>query len=856
MGEVFLALDPRLRREVALKILPPEVSSDAGRSARFEREARLTSQLNHPNIVAVYDFVHDHGVSGLVMELVRGETLREALGRGPLPVRKAVAIASAIARALAAAHGVGVVHRDLKPENVMLTREGVVKVLDFGLAREVAPLVTNSGSNTAVHLSQPGQVVGTAIYMSPEQASGEAVDFRSDQFSLGLVLYEMLAGKHPFRRGTVTSTVAALIIEEPAPSVDQISPDLPGSVARVMRRCLRKEPRERYGSTLDLAHDLGEAAEELERPAAPGVEVRRRGWRAALPWALAALALLAAAAAYVTRAGGGDVRQGSVSVEAAIDLRDLKLLSAEISRNLALSPDGRYLLLEAIDGAGLTPIRIQDLQTGELRTLEGTRAALSFAWSPDSRSIAYFEGGKLKRIGLDGTPPVVLCDANPEGMPTWAGETILFPRYTPPAGIYRVSASGGTPQAVIGGDPDLLVAAFWPRFLPDGRHFLYLHLWRDPATNVFSHSLRAASIDGGDLTEVANISSNVEYASGHLLYVREGSLLAQPFDTKRMRLHGEARPIARNVNYFYNTGGASFSAADNGVLAWRVARQPAPMHWVTRGGAIFDRIEPQIFEWPRISPDGVRIAVGVVNPQNGTSDVWSYTLATGAIEKVTFDLRDERHPVWAPDGAGLYYRSDGNGPPDVVYRRIGDPESKSVVARPGVQEPRDVSPDGRLLIFHEYSPGTGSDLWVMPMDGSGEARPLVRTPFRDWDARFSPDGKSIAYQSDVSGRPEIYLRALDGGARPLMVSTGGGTMPRWRADGRELFYYSLKEMITSVAVGADGSVEPQRSTPLFHAEISTFEPAPDGTRFLIVPAEDTRVPVRVLTNWTARLQQR
>jgi serine/threonine-protein kinase len=362
-----------------------------------------------------------------------------------------------------------------------------------------------------------------------------------------------------------------------------------------------------------------------------------------------------------------------------------------------------------------------------------------------------------------------------------------------------------------------------------------------------------SSLDGAAPQAVIDASSAAAYASGHLLYVRDGTLLAHRFDVRRKRLVGEPRPIARGVNYFANTGGVSFSVSDNGVLVWRPARSAAPLLWYDRAGSITGSVEPQVFQAPRIAPDGKRFAVSVINPNNGGSDIWVYTIETGAVERVTFETRDEKVPVWSPDGRGIYYRTDGQGPPDIAFDTVPRTDSKYVVATPGVQEPRDVSPDGKQIIYVQAAFDSAADLWIAPVDGTGKPRPLVETPFWDVDARFSPDGKWIAYQSDVSGRHEIYLIAAAGDSRPRIVSIGGGSLPRWSGSGRELFYYSAKESIMTVPVPPDGAVNPTAATALFHADLATFEPSSDGTRFLIQPRDDTRVPLRVVSNWLARL---
>ncbi|HEY0592140.1 MAG TPA: serine/threonine-protein kinase, partial [Thermoanaerobaculia bacterium] len=511
MGEVYRARDTRLGREVALKVLPHEVTRDPQRLARFEREARSASALNHRNIVTVHDFDSLDGETWLVMELIRGGSLREVIARAPLPLKELLSIASGIADGLAAAHAANLVHRDLKPENVMLTSDGTPKILDFGLVKQ-AP-TDDAKAETEVQMSRSGMVIGTATYMSPEQARGEPVDFRTDQFAFGLILHELSSGKHPFLRPTAIETLAAILNEEP----DPLSDSLPEPLAEIVARCLAKDPAERYGSTADLAHDLRRlrdaAGRPMERRSPPP---RPRPWAVAAGLALAALALVAG---WIAWRGRPAASVGSIHAEIATpEIAEVHL--GEMQLPVTISPDGRYLVVQGISAEGEQVLSLHDLRTGAVRVL--AENAVGAGWSTDSTAVAFFADGKLKTAAIDGSPPRTVCDALPEGTPAWQGETILFFQYSQAPGMYRVNSSGGEPRRVT--DRTELFS-WWPEFLPDGNHFLYL-LFK-PATDqrkAISHDLMVGSLDGSPSRRISGqIDSRAVFADGFLLYVRDGT---------------------------------------------------------------------------------------------------------------------------------------------------------------------------------------------------------------------------------------------------------------------------------------------------------------------------------------------
>ena len=847
MGEVFRARDTRLGREVAIKILPHELSGDPQRLARFEREARSSSALNHPNIVTIHDFTSKDGEAFLVMELIRGESLRQVIARGPLPMKKLLPIAAGVASGLAAAHAAGIVHRDLKPENVMLTADGSPKILDFGLVKPSSmPVMSNLPTEPRMSLS--GAVMGTAAYMSPEQARGQDVDFRSDQFSFGLIVSELATGRHPFERSTAVEILAAILNEDPEPLGDPF----PEPFVWIVDRCLAKDPAGRYGSTADLVRDLERSRDSgerssLSRPRAP--IPGRISWRIPVALALAALAMVLGAVLWRRPPAGMQAGPIHASISTP-EFVDVSL--DEVALPLALSPDGRRLLVFGKDADGRNNLSLHDLRSGEIRII--AENTYSGSWSLDSEAIVYISEGKLKTQSVDGSPPRTICDARPEGTPAWHGDTILFGQYSlKERGIYAVSARGGTPRLILGQEQGNDGLAWWPLFLPDGKRFLYLSFLRSSENGELRHELRVASLDGSPTQKVADMDSRVEFANGRLFFARDGMLLAQPFDPGSARLSGEARPVVAGLHYFGNTGNAAFSVSQGGLLAWRAARNPVRLVWLDRGGLEVGSAGTGLLTPAgRLSPDGTRYVVGIVDPRHGSSDLWVYDLPRESTERLTFRSADEKAPVWAPDGRTVFYRTDGVlGPPDIGKIMPGG-EAAAVYRGPGVEEPQDVSPDGKWLLFVDLF-ATGSKVHVLPLDPPGPPRLLTGTPFNELSPRFSPDGKWVAYSSDMSGRPEVYIRPFLGSGAAMKISRDGGTRPRWRKDGQGLFFLGREGRLMTVPVKADGTA----GTPsmLFQAaEMIDYEPALDGSRFLVQLEDRSREAViHLLINWPARL---
>jgi eukaryotic-like serine/threonine-protein kinase len=859
MGEVYRAKDTRLGREVAVKVLPASFSSDPDRMRRFEQEARAAGVLNHPNVTAVYDIGTVDGSPYVVTELLEGETLRSRLAGGALAPRRAIDYALQIAHGLAAAHEKGIVHRDLKPENLFVTKDGRVKILDFGLAkltqREEAGPHTNLPTETAG--TEPGVVLGTLGYMSPEQVRGRPADARSDIFSFGAVLYEMLSGRRAFHGDSAADTMSAILREDP-PDLSSTNRLVAPAIDRIVRHCLEKNPEARFHSAHDLAFQLQfPAASEISGIAA-APSLKSRPSPALFATGAIALLLVAALTTLVLRRPAAAPAARPVRFSVPIPPGTI-YAPGEVSRGLSISPDGTRLVIQAFS-KGQRHLFVRPLDSDKFTELEGTAGASTHFWSPDSRSIAFFADGKLKKIPAAGGPAEELCAAPYDWVGTWGRDgTILFSQI-PPAepGIFRVSERGGEPLRVLSVDTSNPLAVLWPHFLPDGRHFLFQEF--EPAGKM--RALRVGSLDSRDVRLITQIASRFEYAEpGYLIYVRDNALFAQPFDAKKAALSGEPTIVAENVHHFFGPGHAAFSVSQAGVIVYQAAETPVRLVWLDRRGRELGVLgQPAVVEFVRISPSGNRIAVDVEDGRFGTSDLWVFEVASGASTRLTSGQIDENAPVWTPGGARLLFRRDDKGPPDIAQMIVGSPGSeRPLLIQPGVQQPEDVSRDGRSLVYLEDA-ATTADIWLlMSLDGDRQPKLWFRSPFNERNPRFSPDGRWIAYDSDESGTREVYVALTDGAGGKKRVSPSGGRAPRWRRDGKELFYVAPDDSIVAVPVipGSDPQTGP--GAPLFRMEtgIRNFDVSPDGSRFLVsTPLEKSpESPIRVILNWPAALKK-
>jgi len=873
MGEVYRARDTRLERTVAIKILPAQFSSDAVRKQRFEREAKTISSLNHPHICVLHDVGSQDGIDYLVMECVEGESLAKRLGKGPLPLEQVLKYGAQIADALDKAHRSGVVHRDLKPGNIMLTPTGA-KLLDFGLAKPLAPVTSVDTWTAAVRQSSPiteqGAIVGTFQYMSPEQIEGKELDGRSDIFSLGAVLYEMLTGQRAFEGKSQLSVASAVLEKEPAP-ISSIKPLTPLSLEHTVRRCLAKNPDERWQTARDLALELQWIAESGSQAGAPTTAARPGRNRDLFGWAASTLLLCALAAlgiAYWKRT----VPTSTVVRSAIPPPPDSQFYAMNIDAGgPAISPDGKFVVAAVKDSKGKTLLWLHAFEdAGEGKALPGTDDGGHPFWSPDSRAIGFYAGGKLKRISVEGNSLQPLCDASRGRGGTWSAEgTILFTP-TPSSGLFQIPANGGTPKQVTELNANRWENSHrWPVFLPDGRHFLFFVRSFQPDIS----GIYVGSLDSRESHSVAKTAFGAVFsARGYLLYLRGETLVAQAFDERRLALTGEPLPLVDRV--FLNPGTSSglLSVSNGGVLVYYPAGKgggPLEVAWFDRNGKIGASLERGYLYGPALSPDGARALIPKVGEDGLTSDLWNIDLVRGTRTRVTSGPGFKTVAVWAPDGQSLFFSSYAKDQPH-IYRTKSDGTgpTETVLESRGVEEtPWSVCRDGRYVAYNrstieEYP---RYSIWILPLTGERKPFPLVQSQFSNAAPVFSSDCQWVAYSSNESGRREVYVTHFPDAARRYQVSTEGGAVPQWRGDDKELFYFSPEQSsMTSVTVqkrGAEISLgNPRVLFPIPNVTIlgSMFGVSSDGQRFLVsgVYPLAGNAPLTLVMNWDADLNKK
>ncbi len=851
MGEVYRAKDSRLKREVALKVLPADVANDRERMARFQREAEVLASLNHPNIAQIYGLED----GALVMELVEGEDLAERLRRGLIPLDEALPIAKQIADALEAAHEQGIIHRDLKPANIKVRPDGTVKVLDFGLAKALdepkgsSPLdLENSPTITSPAMTMRGMILGTAAYMAPEQARGRAIDRRADIWAFGVVLYEMLTGRRAFEGDDISITIANVLKEELQWSA--LPAGVPPSVQRLLRRCLEKDPKRRLSS-------IGDARLELdESEAAPIVTPPVRHRRNLVPWAVAAVATIGAAVVGLIAFGGArePVTPVWTSIPAPV---------STFSRGLgpAVSPDGRHIAFVAPDDSGSESLWTRALTAQSAQMIEGTSGANLPFWSPDSRSVAFFKDGKLLTVPAVGGATMVVADApNPRGG-TWNQDGVIL--FVPGSGLglHRVSASGAASAVPLEVPADQSTTAIsWPSFLPDGQHFLFTGI-RD--AQMWIH---IGSLTDPDHTPLLQAASKAHYADGYLLFGSKGGLYAQPFDAASLALSGERVRIVDEIGASVgSTNNHSFSAsATRSVIA--VGHRPfvreAQLTWFDRNGARLGVLGEagRIFGLSA-SPDRTRIVIERNDSRQNSVDPWIVQIDSGFAAPVRAMAEGAlaSSPVWSHDSRKVFY-SSGYGAM-LMASLSGETDERWPV---GIHWPTSSSPDGRLVMIQQELVATQGDLMIVSLTGDHTPAPYLQTPFNEHSGRFSPDGRSVAYVSNESGRDEVYVQSFPRTAAKIRISAAGGTHPEWNDDGREVYFLQAQPsgqrsmMVASMLVGR--SSPPRR---LFDLPPGVWEDSgrsmyavfDDGRRFLVNVLVPIAAP-QVLTfgqNWTAAL---
>ena len=877
MGEVYRARDTRLERTVAIKILPAHLASSAESKARFEREARAVSSLNHPHICHLYDIGLQEGTSYLVMEYLEGESLADRLRKGALPLKQALQFGIEIAEALAAAHRSGILHRDLKPGNVMLTAGGA-KLLDFGLAK-AAPAVSSpalagiSGMTpstptmTLADLSSPskglterGTVVGTFQYIAPEVLQGVESDTRSDVFSLGCVLYEMLSGRRAFEGKSQLSVLTAILEKDPEP-LTQIQPTSPAALDRIVKTCLEKNPDERFQTAHDVKIQLKWIA---EGEAQLGIRPSVRGFR--LSWLLAGVAgllMLALMTGYLIL----PVRPVPLVRSFILPPLGTSFITfAPSSGPPEISPDGTRLTFTARDDKGKVMLYVRSLSALAAEPLPGTEDASYPFWSPDSHEIGFFAGGKLKKIDASGGPPQNLCDVAVGRGGAWSRDGVIVFSPSATQSLLRVSAEGGATEPaskfdLARGDN----SHRWPYFLPDGRHFLF---WARSSHGLQEHQVYVGTLGSLEVKPLLKSRLPALYTPGYLLFLRDQTLMAQSFNARTLELSGAPTPIAEHVAVNSTTSRPIFSASNDHTIVYQAGSEQGgwQLLWLTRDGrqtGVVGDLAP--YADPAISPDGTRVAVGIFTGQ-GSSDIWVFDSKRAAKTRLTFGTAILRYPVWTPDGKTIFYGSNVKGAYHIYAKPTDGTGSEQVILEDDAFDyPWDISPDQKYVAYMRPAADGkgGTGIWALPLSGDRKPFAIVSSLFTNNLAAISPDSKWIAYSSSESGRFEVYVTAFPGGGAKWEVSVSGGTGPKWRRDGRELFFVDPADNLMAVDVSTSGkTIQAGTPHPLFHAvglqgQLGPYAVTADGKKFLINGGnvKEENEPFVLVQNWAAQLKK-
>ncbi len=854
MGEVYRARDTKLNRDVAIKVLPELLVLDPDRLARFQREAQVLASLNHPNIAQIHGLEESGGAPALVMELVDGPTLADRIAQGPVPIAEALPIARQIAEALEAAHEQGIIHRDLKPANIKVRADGAVKVLDFGLAkmldpdagsREQDPAYALLPTITSPAVTRMGVIMGTAAYMAPEQTRGKTLDKRADIWAFGCVLYEMLSGKRAFGGEDVTDTLAFIITKEPDWSA--LPPTTPAAIQRLLRRCLEKDRKRRLDSAADARLEIDEAlAAPLDVVPVAAAHSRRR--REQVAWVAAAVFFLTAAAL-----GTAYVRRPSPQLQAV----RFSVPPEKSLQGFAISSDGKQLVFSAAGSSGPSMLWIRHIDGAGAEPMPGTDGAIAPFWSPDSRFIGFFSQGKLKKIELGSDRSQTLCDAGfstPQFGGTWNSEgTIVF---TSTGGaLFRVSDAGGAPKPLTTVDPAQGERDHGaPQFLPDSQRFLYfIRSAKSDGTALY-----VGSLDGA-LRKRIGSSRSVWAAPGYLVFSQRDVLVAQHFDLQKLELTGQPESIVTER-------APNVSVSSNGILAYQTIQgdqNNGQLTWLDREGKPLGVLgDTGDYYMPRLSPDGNKLAVEHHNAQ-GTGDVEMFDLVRGTSTRFTFDpTHHNSGSTWSPDGTRLAFHSTRNGTSIYVKATAGS-APEELLLQSNNANPTDWSPDSRFILYDFGSSASRSDIWMLPLTGNRKPQPVIQSSFKEMQGQFSPDGRWLAYASDESGRMEVYVSSFPPTGGKWQVSNTGGDTPKWRRDGKELFYLASDQTVIAVPVTTGASFVAGRSTPLFKSSIrhSTndfwyYDVSADGQRFLgVVSLSENSSPITVLVNWPALLKK-
>jgi len=864
MGEVYRANDTRLNRTVAIKVLPATLSADPSLKQRLEREAKAVSQLTHPHICTLHDIGHQNGVDFLVMEFLEGETLEHRLEKGPLPPQQTIRYGAQIADALAKAHKLGITHRDLKPANIMLTKSGA-KLLDFGLATQSgsAPLADALTQMTQEQskLTSAGMIVGTFQYMAPEQLEGKPADARTDIFAFGEVLYEMATGKPAFSGSSRASLIAAILTAEPPP-ISQLQPLTPPALERVVKKCLAKDPDERWQSASDLGSELQWMSTEstAAHPAIPARAISPRRFDGKL-WGMVAMTLLAATALlfhfYSRPAAPAPVRmRWIISPPEGTQF----LATGDAPAPVAISPDGRRIAFVA-GAPGKSQLYIQSLDALKATTLPGTEGASWPFWSPDSRSLGFFAHGQLRRIEADGGAAIDICEARVPRGASWGADGIIVFAPETTSGLFRVSASGGQPVPTT--TPDLVHDSHrWPFFLPDGKHFLYYAAGHNDVGHA-QDSLYVGSVEGGAGKFLLHTHANSAYANGHVLFMKDNTLMARPFDLSRLELSGDPVVVQDGVEEHRTWWMSIFSASQNGTMVFAPVQQPDnTLLWMDSTGKHLGTVgEPGRYASVHLSPDDSQLVVERDRPHH---DLWIYDLRGHNLPtQFTFGVTAGL-PVWSSDGSKIAFASEKGDYFEVHVKSVfGAQDEEVLLASKNNTFPLQWSPNGSALLYATDESGLQSaSLWAMPMLGAHTPRLLLKAPFYTSDGVFSPDMRWIAYGSRESGVQRVYATPYPGPGPRILISPGYGGNPVWQKGGQAILYLGDNASLLATAVreqGADLIVGETREIPqAVEAPVGEgfpFDVAKDGRILAITRGQDNRTQLVVVSNWEAGLNK-
>ncbi len=884
MGVVYKAQDTKLDRFVALKFLPPHMAASEQDKARFIQEAKSAAALNHPNVCSIIDIREHEGQMFIVMEFVDGRTLMEK--KSSLALKQAIDIGIQIADGLAVAHEKGIIHRDIKPENIMVRKDGIVQIMDFGLAKL-------AGTS---RLTKLGSTVGTLGYMSPEQVQGLEADHRSDIFSLGVLLYEMIAGRSPFN-GEHESAILYEIVNVDVPPMVSVKPELDPSLDAIVLECLEKDPSERYQSVAEVAKELRRFKRESSRsrasriipaaqsPAASKIGVSRSVPGVSVPllatitgsrlWIVVAALSLASAVMLLFFPDLSPFTEESRVVRAYIEQPDDHHFSNAFGGGqIAVSPDGKMIAFIASDSSGSTSLwtrRIDALQSTEL---QGTQGAAFPFWSPDNRFIGFFTNNKLKRVERTGGPPFTICDVvTPRGA-SWGKDGKIVLPVDQITGLSVVPESGGIPVPVTELDTVRKEQTHrYPYFLPDGKHFLYFARTTASGSGSALDAICVATVDGSLNKRLLTGISNVAYANGYLLYMRENALMAHAFDPGSLELEGDPIPIAESVDFSTRYSVASFSVSQNGVLVYlgtSAGSVPELALFDMQGKKKTSFGQPEIFVTAQLSPDMSTIAMDLYEISARNADIWLLDIARGVKTRFTFDGSVDAYPVWSPDGKRIAFATNRNGRYDLFEKNVdGAADEKLIFASPFLKSPNDWSSDGKYLLYtNNGDQESKADLYVVPMFGDRVPFPFVQTEFSEAAGVFSPDGKWVAYQSNESGRNEIYVRPFPGPGAKWQVSNNGGVAPRWKNSGREIFYLNRSKVMSaevnghgqSFTVGAVREYFDPTSVSGVNIQLGngTFRDiSPDGRSILLSVSKGrlATAPLTLVMNWQKAIQQ-